>query len=459
MKKNVKLIITTMLVTCATFTFVGCANKNDNVVNNEVKTIESKELKENIGKEDWVVVDTRENDAYNGWKLDGVSRGGHIKGATDFSASWLSVDKKDKDETLDKALETKGISKEKNVVLYDTDGKDVKEVADYLAKKGYEKIYTYDIDDWANDVNNPMESYQNYEMLVPPSWVKDLIDGKKPETYSGGDYKIFEVSWGKESDSPSYLKRGHIPGAIHINTDDVEKGPLWNIISDEELEKFALENGITKDTTTVLYGDDSMAAFRVATTLKYMGVENVKVLNGGLDKWVNAGYDLEKTSNLKVAVEEFGDKIPANKDYIIGLDGAKELIKDKENSNLVDIRSWEEFIGKTSGYDYIKPKGRPDGAVWGHAGSDAQSLQDYRNIDGTMINKDEIIKMWSEWGITPNQNLAFYCGTGWRAAEVLYYADVMGLKNIALYDGGWNEWSGNTGNEPNPIVTGEPAKK
>ena len=56
-------------------------------------------------------------------------------------------------------------------------------------------------------------------------------------------------------------------------------------------------------------------------------------------------------------------------------------------------------------------------------------------------------------GITPDQRLSFFCGTGWRAAEVLTYADVMGLKNISLYDGGWYEWSAN---KNNPIEIGEP---
>ena len=74
-------------------------------------------------------------------------------------------------------------------------------------------------------------------------------------------------------------------------------------------------------------------------------------------------------------------------------------------------------------------------------------------------NKNEILQMWKEWDITPDKRLSFYCGTGWRAAEVLLYADVMGIQNISLYDGGWNEWSGNTGNEPNPIETGVPAGK
>lgn len=418
----------------------------------------TKDMQTNLGKNDWVVVDTRENDAFNGWKLDDVKRGGHIKGATDFSAAWLKIDDKNKSKRLEDALKTKGITKEKNIVLYDANGKDSNEVANYLVQKGFTNLYKYDVKEWAKDESLPMSANENYQTLVSAPWIKDLIDGKKPDTYNNKKFKVFEVSWGEEKDSPDYLKIGHIKGATHINTDKVEKGPLWNRLSDSELQKFAETNGITTDTTVVLYGTDSMPSFRVATILKYMGVKDVRVLNGGLTKWKSAGYVLEKTSNKSSSIASFGAKVPVNKGYIIDLPQAKEIIADKSGSKLVDIRSWDEHIGKISGYDYIKPKGRPAGSVWGHAGIDSNSLNDYTNLDSTMRNQDEIIAMWKEVGILPEQRLSFFCGTGWRAAQVLTYADVMGLKNVSLYDGGWNEWSGNTGNPANPIETGVPKK-
>ncbi|MEG1254604.1 rhodanese-like domain-containing protein [Clostridium sp.] len=462
MKKSIKLIIMALILTLSMTALTACGSKDkakeEGNSNIEIKTIDTKELSKNIGNDQWVIVDTRENDAFNGWKLDEVKRGGHIQGAVDFSAAWLDVDSKDKDNRLAEDLEARGISAEKNVVLYDANGEDAKSVAEYLASKGYENLYTYDVKEWAVNDENDMEAYDNYEMLVPVSWVKDLVDGKKPETYEGNDFKVFEVSWGQESDSPDYLSKGHIPGAIHINTDEVEEGPLWNRLSDEKLIEFAMANGITVDTTVVLYGADTTPAARVATILKYLGVKDVRLVNGGTNKWEVAGYELEKTSNVKVAVDSFGADAPVNKDYIVDFEEAKAIISDKEESRLVDIRSWDEYIGKVSGYDYIEPKGRPAGAAWGHSGTDSSSLADYRNIDNTMINKDLILKMWAEYDITPDKNLSFYCGTGWRAAEVLIYADVMGLKNISLYDGGWNEWSGNTGNEPGTIETGEPQK-
>ena len=76
----------------------------------KIKTIDTKDLKDKVGKSDWVIIDSRVNDAFNGWKIDGVKRGGHIKGATDFSANWLKVEDKDKEKKLQEVLKTKGIT-------------------------------------------------------------------------------------------------------------------------------------------------------------------------------------------------------------------------------------------------------------------------------------------------------------------------------------------------------------
>jgi molybdopterin synthase sulfurtransferase len=415
----------------------------------KVQTISTDDLKKDLEKEDWVVVDTRSNDAFNGWALDGVKRGGHIKGAVDFSANWLNVTDDKKDEKLKGLLKSKGITSNKQIVLYDANGKDANNVASYLRKQGFNQIYKYDVKAWAANTDLPLESYPNYQILVPPSAVNDIIQNNNSEK----PYKIFEASWGDEAKD---YKAGHIPGAVHINTDEVEEGPVWNRLKDSQLEKFALKNGITKDTTVVLYGSDSMPAFRVAVILKYMGVNDIRVLNGGFASWKNAGYQIETKVNSKQAIASFGTTVPANPNYIIDMPEAKKILADNQkNSYLVDIRSWDEFIGKTSGYDYIKPKGRPAGSIWGHAGSDNSHLEDFRNIDYTMRNGSEILAMWKKDGIDPDKELSFYCGTGWRAAEVLFYADVMGLKNISLYDGGWNEWSMDPSN---PVETGVPKK-
>ena len=79
-------------------------------------------------------------------------------------------------------------------------------------------------------------------------------------------------------------------------------------------------------------------------------------------------------------------------------------------------------------------------------------MEDFHNPDGTMRSADDITAMWKTWDILPEQHIAFYCGTGWRAAETFMYARAMGWKNVAVYDGGWYEWSSHP---QNPVSRGE----
>ena len=81
-------------------------------------------------------------------------------------------------------------------------------------------------------------------------------------------------------------------------------------------------------------------------------------------------------------------------------------------------------------------------------------MQHYRNLDNTMRPYPEITANWEGAGITPDKRAAFYCGTGWRASETWFYAHLIGWNNIAVYDGGWYEWSRTPGD--NPTEVGEP---
>ena len=205
----------------------GCSAENNDEASQaetagqtEYTEISTDQVKKALASEDWVVVDTRLNDAFNGWKLDGVSRGGHISGAVDFSANWLKVEADDGTQVLTEALATKGLSKDKHIVLYDVNGQDAGDVAAYLQKQGYTHIYVYDLKQWANDNSLPMDKYENYQLIVPASVVKQVLDGKRPESFEQANtIRIVEASWGEEKTSYS---KGHVPTAFHINTDEIE---------------------------------------------------------------------------------------------------------------------------------------------------------------------------------------------------------------------------------------------
>ncbi len=297
---------------------IGCSTKDQkkkakSSSQEEYTIVDTQKVEEILNDSSFVIVDTRLNDAFNGWKLEGISRGGRIKGAVDFSANWLKVEADHKENILNEALETKGIIKEKNIVLYDTNGKDAQGVADYLKGKGFEKIYVYDMNKWADDASLPMEKYKNYQLIVPASITKDLIDGKKPETFENAkNIKIVEASWGEEKTS---YANGHIPKSFHVNTDEIEPPALeppmmWMLADDETLAKFAVKYGFTKEDTVIVTGKEPMAAYRVATVLRYIGIEDVRVLNGGTTAWTMAGYELETTSNKAKAGTDFGGAIP-----------------------------------------------------------------------------------------------------------------------------------------------------
>ncbi|WFD10183.1 sulfurtransferase [Tepidibacter hydrothermalis] len=463
-----KALIITLSLMMVIFGLAGCSNDDkkqeaNNDSKSEYNIADTQKVEDALKDESWVVVDTRLNDAFNGWKLDGISRGGRIKGAVDFSANWLNVEvdekKVNKEEVLNEALETKGITKDKNIVLYDANGKDSKEVAEYLKEKGFNNLYLYDVNKWADDDKLPMEKYKNYQLIVPASITKDVIDGKKPESFENAkNIKIVEASWGEEK--TSYAK-GHIPTSFHINTDEIEPPAveppmMWMLADDETLKSVALKYGFTKDDTVIVTGEEPMSSYRVATVLRYIGVNDVRVLNGGTMAWTMAGYELETTSNKATPVEDFGGVIPGNPDVIDTMEETKEGLKTPDKFTLVDNRTWDEYIGKSSGYSYHDKMGRVPGSVFGYAGkTDSYSLDYFRNIDKTMRNANEFLDLWKKQGIDTTKHLSFMCGSGWRVAEIYTYSDVVGLEDISIFSDGWIGWSNDSSN---PTETGEPKK-
>ncbi len=461
MKKIFALILTVMLMVSA---LAGCAaaptenneaeknvetSENVETESNEadsneaeagLKMVNTADLEDLLEQPEVVVVDTRSTYAFNGWTLNNEARGGHIKGATVFSTSWLN--NLEGNDAILTELDRYSISKDNTVVTYGYGTESATELAEKLKELGYENVMVYEdgFEVWASDDTLEVASMPHYEYLVHPQWVKEGLESKS--------IKVFEASWGPGDK----YKKAHIPEAAHINTDDFEEGPLWNRKSDEEIGKSVLSNGITKDMTVVLYGEDITASARIALILKYAGVEDVRLLDGGFKAWQDAGFEIASGGVEKTPVAEFGAIVPVHPEYIIDMDEAKGLL-DNDNGRLVSIRSWVEFTGETSGYDYIEAAGRIDGAVYGFAGSDPWHMEDYRTPDNTMVNYEYMADRWNEQNISMDTVNSFYCGTGWRAAETWFYAHAMDWDNVSVYDGGWKEWSETEGN---PTAKGEP---
>ncbi|BDH46202.1 thiosulfate sulfurtransferase YnjE [Salmonella enterica subsp. enterica serovar Choleraesuis] len=387
------------------------------------------------------IVDTRPSAFYNGWPEASGSASGHEAGALNLSASWLS---EMNDNALSGWAARHGLNTNRTIALYGSKDQ-VEAVKQRLNALGYNQVTTL-----SDALTQParLQRLAHYEQLVYPQWIADLQAGKNVANKPAGDWKLLEAGWGQ----PKKYVLSHIPGADYIDTNEVESEPLWNKVSDEKLAQMLSSHGIRHDTTVVLYGRDVYAAARVAQIMLYAGVKDVRLLDGGWRTWSDSGLPVSRGWPDKVTpTPEFGASIPGQPQIMTDMNQAKAMLH-RRDASLVSIRSWPEFIGTTSGYSYIKPMGDIAGARWGHAGSDATHMEDFHNPDGTMRSESDITTMWQHWNITKDQQVAFYCGTGWRAAEAFMYARAMGWPKISLYDGGWYEWSSFPNN---PTVSGE----
>ena len=429
-----------------------------------IRSITAEDLGRRLTEPGLTIVDVRALAAFNGWRLRGEPRGGHIPGSVAFPIDWLTtVDAVE----LGRLRDAKGIIPDRTVVVYGDEASDATAFGAWLVDEGLAAVAVLEpgFAAWADGPSLPVERLPGFERLVHPRWVRQLLRGETPETHDGGHFVVLHVNFGV----PEEYAEGHIPGAVYLDTTWLEDPADWNRRAPIEIEATLLRLGIAHDTTVVVYGRDTVgnadekwpgrragqiAATRAALILRYAGVTNVRLLDGGYDRWVAAGQPVEATPTEPRPVTSFGAAIPAHPEFIVDIDDAKAILADARAA-LVSVRTWREHTGQVSGYNYIGPAGRIAGDVWGNCGADAYHMQHYRNPDNTMRAYPEIAANWADAGVTPDLWVAFYCGTGWRAAETWFYASLMGWPRIAVYDGGWFEWSQDPVN--NPIEVGEPA--
>ncbi len=420
------------------------------------------ELADSLTSESLRLVDVRQIDAWNGWPLEGESRGGHIPGAIPFPSRWF--DELTDHESVAK-LADGGATLMDDLVVYGSAADDAHAAAERLESLGFGAVRVFEdgVGAWADEAERPLSTLKRFMRLVPEQWVAELVAGRTPPDSDGRRVVLAHVSFDNRGD----YYEGHIPGAVYLDTLLLERPEDWNRRTPGELDQAVRSLGITHDTTVVVYGRmghptmqmkqpgraaGQIGAMRAAWLLRYVGVQDVRVLNGGIASWLRAGRELSTEDTPPVPVADFGRPVPSRSELVVSTPEAKELLSDP-SGDLVSMRSWEEFIGEVSGYHYVGPKGRIPGAVFGNCGADAYHMENYRNHDQTMRSYRQIAARWAAVELTREKRVAFYCGTGWRASEAAFCAYLMGWNRVAVYDDGWYGWSSDVGN---PIASGVP---
>ena len=286
-----------------------------------MSTITTTELSEGLDDPRRTVVDIRPLASYNGWRRNGEARGGHIRGAVAFPGTWLrTVDEAE----VRRLLAEKGITADRDVVVYGDGAGDATEFVAALSALGIEgaRVYEGGATTWAADPSLPLERLPNYEKLVHIPWLRDVLDGKRPEAPPNEKFLLFHVNFGV----PEEYAEGHIPGALFLDTNWLEDPVDWNRRSPEVIDAALRSLGITADTTVVVYGRDTegdakekwpgrragqIAATRALMILRYAGVDDVRLLDGGYDWWVQGGNPLETVDRQPTPVASFGVDGPA----------------------------------------------------------------------------------------------------------------------------------------------------
>ncbi|HVS71012.1 MAG TPA: sulfurtransferase [Phycisphaerae bacterium] len=272
-----------------------------------------------------------------------------------------------------------------------------------------------------------MAGYAHPEVLVETSWVKENLG--KP------GIKLVEV----DVDTKAY-DAGHIPGAIGFNWQtQLQDQVRRDIPTKEELEKLLGEAGISPSDTIVLYGDNhNWFAAYAFWILKYYGHKDVRLMNGGRAKWLNE--DDKKLTTDKVSVKPTTYKITETHPELRAMLPEVLAIATSKGSNLVDVRSPDEFTGKV-----IAPPGMSETAQRGGHIPGAKSVpwsSAVNTSDSTFKSVEELRDLYlKQKEVNTGKPTVAYCRIGERSSHtwfVLKY--LIGLENVKNYDGSWTEY-------------------
>lgn len=219
----------------------------------------------------------------------------------------------------------------------------------------------------------------------------------------------------------------HIPGAVSVDLGDWKSVSL----SPDGLNDAANWSGrvgslgVTRDSDVVVYGANPTNAARIWWILKYVGVKQVALLDGGWDAWQASGSATSTETPVVDAVEfvpEFQTDRLAQMQELAGGDSA---------ATIIDTRTDAEFNGT----------GGP-GERHGHIpGAVHLEWNQFMTDDGRFQSPEEIQALLSAQGIEPGGEQVVHCQSGGRASVAALALELAGYGTARNYYCGWSEWS------------------
>ncbi|MEW4988582.1 sulfurtransferase [Corynebacterium sp. 045007] len=251
----------------------------------------------------------------------------------------------------------------------------------------------------------------------------------------GGRIVVVDARWSRAKKPYDSYATAHIPLAVFCDPEldlagvpsrEAGRNPLPDI---ERVRDAVRRWGVRSEHLVIVYdAGDGLFASRAWWILRWAGLENVRVLTGGLAAWEADGNETAfGPGNLPrpgtIAVSD--GNMP-----VASLDDVRTW---SERGILVDAREPSRFEGRSERVDLQA------GHIPGAVNLAARSLQ---NADGSFLPVEQLRERFASVGIEDGRNVAVYSGSGLHSSLFIQAMEEAGITGAALYVGGWSQWAG-----------------
>lgn len=289
--------------------------------------------------------------------------------------------------------------------------------------------------------NSKFEQYANPKALVSTGWLENQL----------GSPGLVIL----ESDEDVLLyQTGHIPTALKIDWHTDLNDPIErDYVDGEGFSALMSRLGISPEDTVVIYGDKSnWWASYALWVFKLFGHKDVRLLDGGRDKWIAEGRELTKeirsvAPSLYPVFQRDDTQIRAFRDDVLKHFGKP----------LIDVRSPEEYSGERISMPSYPEEGASRGGhipsavsvPWAKAANEDQTFKAREELEEIYLNAA---------GIGSQSDVIAYCRIGERSSHTWFVLkELLGIEKVRNYDGSWTEWGSlvrapiAVGAEPGPV--------